>query len=401
MQQSSTQKKILIVIGVLWIGGGAEKVAAWLGTQLTRRGYEVHLLTFYEGADMYPYEGIYHSLNELSKRSRIQKIIGIPRRVRAIARYAKQHDIETAISFLEEANFYTLLSKLIFHRKLPVIVSVRNNILKRSWLFRVATKVLYPYAKSVVSVTRAVEEILKDKIGLVNTTTIYNPIDIAKVVEKMTVSLPAEFAWLHDRSPLCISIGRLIDQKGQWHMIRAFSKVVEQCPAATLVILGEGYYKEELQQLIVDCNLTDNVYLLGKHKNIYSFLSAADIFVFSSLYEGMPNTMLEGLSAGLPIISPDCISGPREIIAPEISVTQKIEYPYTSPYGVLVAPQEEAPLWETASVVPLSEPEAQLAAAIGRAIKTDWKRSDSYSVYKDRVADFSVEQTLQAWEELL
>jgi len=82
MQPNSNPKpKILIVTGVLWIGGGAEKVAANLGNYFTDQGYESHLLTFYEAPDKYPYHGIYHSFNETAKTHRLFKLFGIPWRI--------------------------------------------------------------------------------------------------------------------------------------------------------------------------------------------------------------------------------------------------------------------------------------------------------------------------------
>lgn len=405
-EEQDKQPKVLIVTGVLWIGGGAEKVAANLGNYLTDQGYETHLLTFYEAPEKYPYHGIYYTFNETPK-TKLQKVLRVPLRIWKIARYAKAHDIDVAYAFLEEANFYTLLAKLLFIGRLPVIVSVRNNIRQRSWLFRKLSAWLYPHAKAVVSVTRVVEEMLIADFGLTNTTTIYNSLDMAKIAEQQAKPLPAEYQWLSDFSddtPLLISIGRLISQKGQWHLIRAFSQVLKDHPAAKLVILGEGEYHDQLAKLIADCGLGDHVYLLGKHSNVYQFLAAADVFVFSSRWEGMPNTMLEALSAGLPIISPDCPSGPREIVAPELRVSETPQYPHRSPYGILATPFDPAaaPVWETPAAVPLNREEQELATAISTVLTEGWRRGLDYTSYQARIADaFTYDTIMTEWEALL
>lgn len=396
----SPRKKILIVTGVLWIGGGAEKVAATIGNHLTDAGYETHLLTFYEAEHKYPYHGIYHSFNEAPKH-RLLKLLHTPMRIYKIAQYAKRHNIDVAVAFLEEANFYTLVAKRLFVRQLPVTVSVRNNIRRRGWLFRKLSGLLYPYAETVVSVTKAVESMLIEDFSLKNTTTIYNPLDMELIEEIKAKPLPEAYAWLADRSPLLISAGRTIDQKSQWHLVRAFAEVIKRVPTATLVILGDGSYRTKLQELIDACDLHDRIRLIGKHANVYQFMNVADVFVFSSRYEGMPNTMLEALSVGLPIITPDCPSGPREILAPEVGVHDELTYPYGTEYGVLTTPFSltDEPIWQTPEQTPLTPAEAELRDAIIAVLQDGWKRGPNYTAYHQRVAEaFALPKVMQEWE---
>jgi glycosyltransferase involved in cell wall biosynthesis len=400
--KTNAKPRVLIVTGILSIGGGAEKVAANLGNYFTDQGYTTHLLTFYEAPQKYPYHGIYHTFSETPKTA-TQKLFKVPLRIWKIARYARQHNIDVAYTFLEEANFYTLAAKLLFHRRLDVVVSVRNNIIKRGWLFQTISKMLYPFAKRVVSVTRAVEHTLKTDFGLTNTTTIYNSIDSALAAQKSSESLPAAYEQYFTGSPVLISAGRLIQQKGQWHLIRAFSQVVAQHPTATLVILGEGEYRPQLEKLVMDSGLSGKVHLIGNQLNVYQFLARADLFVFISLWEGMPNTMLEALSVGLPIISTDCVSGPREIIAPNVAVDQEISYPHRTEYGVLVAsPDNHAPNWQPVTVSKLSFEEEKLVAAIEFFISEKWYKGGEYSAYQERVSTvFDKDLIMREWEELL
>ena len=213
--------------------------------------------------------------------------------------------------------------------------------------------------------------------------------------------LPQEYVWLQEsnRRPLFITIGRLIQQKGQWHLIRAFTQVVKQYPRATLLILGEGEYRDKLQTLIADCDLQDHVFLLGNHSNVYQFLNQADVFVFSSLWEGMPNTMLEALAVGLPIVSTDCISGPREIIAPELDINEDIAYPYTNQLGILTkTPENLPPIWNAPTTTPLTKEEAQLATAI--LAMSEHKNANTNNTHHTRAHDFAYEQIMQEWEKL-
>ncbi len=103
-----------------------------------------------------------------------------------------------------------------------------------------------------------------------------------------------------------------------------------------LYIIGDGKLRDKLNRLISDLNLENRVFLLGKQKNPYKFLSKADIFLFSSNREGFPNVLVEALTCKLPVISTDCKSGPREILAPdsniEYSLKDSIEI---ANYGIL------------------------------------------------------------------
>ncbi|MFW0871381.1 MAG: glycosyltransferase [Patescibacteria group bacterium] len=395
-------KKILIVTGYLKVGGGAEKVAANLGNYLSDQGYETHLLTFYEVEHKYPYHGIYHSFNERVKTNRLAKIPQIPIRIWRIYRYAKKHDIDTAYSFLEEANFYTLFAKLFFIRKLPVIASVRNNIHYRGRLFNTIAKYLYPRAEKIVAVTRAVEEILIEDFALSNTTTIYNSLDLDLVEKKRAEALPAEYQWIAEhQGPVCITIGRLTYQKAQWRMIRAFAWLLDTHPDAVLIILGEGELREALEQLVRDLGVEERVFLIGNQLNVYQFLNNADLFIFSSLFEGMPNTMLEALSLGLPIVSSDCVSGPREIIAPEIGVQETIAYPYYNQYGTLTERFGDERIFDALDATPLDQREDQFAQAISKHLASGFVKGDTYTAYQARAQDFSYYTIMQEWEGLL
>lgn len=403
MEKTAEDKtNILIVTGVLRIGGGAEKVAANLGNYLTDQGYSTHLLTFYETDSKYAYHGTYHSFNE-SQSGWLLKPMKVFLRLWRLYWYIKKHDIQTVYAFLPEANFYVIFVKTFLLRKLRVIVSVRNNPHQRNWLFKKLSRWLYPKADLVVSVTRAIEAMLQTDFALKNTTTIYNAIDTEVVAQKQNEPLSAEFTWLHKASPLLITIGRLIQQKGQWHLVRAFTQVVEEHPQATLIILGDGEYRSKLQQLIDDCGLQERIHLLGVQDNVYRFLAAADVFVLSSLWEGMPNTMLEALATGLPIVSTDCVSGPREIIAPELGVSEYITYPYRSNYGVLTAASDNTtPVWVVPSVHKLSPEEEQFAYAINDTLTQGWCRGSAYTAYQKRLDEaFTHRHNMQQWEALL
>lgn len=117
-----------------------------------------------------------------------------------------------------------------------------------------------------------------------------------------------------NRRPTIITIGRLVPQKDQACLLRAFALVATRVDA-DLVIVGTGPELATLRQLARQYAIEDRVHFAGHQSNPYPLLARADLFVLSSRFEGMPNVLIEALACGLPVVSTDCPSGPREILA--------------------------------------------------------------------------------------
>src|SRR5699024_8973667 len=148
---------------------------------------------------------------------------------------------------------------------------------------------------------------------------IYNFYDIEKILELSKEPLTVQDAKIFE-NPTIVTVGRLAEQKGQWHLIRALNKVKKEIPDVKLIILGEGELEDYLKKLVNDYKLTENVHFLGFQKNPFKYITKSDMYVFPSLYEGFPNALAEGMVCGLPVISSDCESGPREILSPDLDL---------------------------------------------------------------------------------
>ena len=111
-----------------------------------------------------------------------------------------------------------------------------------------------------------------------------------------------------------LNIGRLTDQKNQKTLLKAALELKRNNINFRLCIIGRGYKYEELYNAIKKTNLKKHVRLLGYKKNAFSYIKCANLFILTSKYEGSPNVLLESQYAGVPIISSDCPSGPKEIL---------------------------------------------------------------------------------------
>ena len=110
-----------------------------------------------------------------------------------------------------------------------------------------------------------------------------------------------------------IAAGRLAPQKNYKHLIATIPYVLEQADAE-LKIYGLGPSKEKLQAQINDLGLENRIFLMGYSADIKQHMADSDVFVLSSLWEGLPTVLIEAMGTGTPVVSTDCVSGPDEIL---------------------------------------------------------------------------------------
>ncbi|MEM9355022.1 MAG: glycosyltransferase [Pseudomonadota bacterium] len=120
--------------------------------------------------------------------------------------------------------------------------------------------------------------------------------------------------WFANREcPVLVAAGQLGPWKGFSDLIKAIS-IVQERRAVKLVILGEGQQRQELQSLINKLKLQNAVRLQGNVGNPLKYFANADLFVLSSLLEGMPNVLIEAMMVGCTSVATDCPTGPRELL---------------------------------------------------------------------------------------
>jgi glycosyltransferase involved in cell wall biosynthesis len=179
---------------------------------------------------------------------------------------------------------------------------------------------------------------LLEKLGYEEskTATIHNGVDIAGwPISKKDREKRRKELRLEEKDILIGTVGRLDEQKGQHYLLEAIAKLKASHPIKCAVI-GEGPLLPHLTQRVRQLGLEEDVFLLGHKDNIPSWLSAFDIFVLPSLWEGIPNALLEAMALGLPIVATN-VDGVPEAVNHDIS-------------GVLCAPKDPQ-----AMVVPLQD----------------------------------------------
>jgi len=110
------------------------------------------------------------------------------------------------------------------------------------------------------------------------------------------------------------SVGRLVEVKNYPSLIRAFSIILEECPAAKLLLVGDGPEEQNLRNLAEELDVSTRVIFLGRRDNVAALMSILDVFILPSFREGMSNTVLEAMSSGLPVVTTNTGGNP-EIVA--------------------------------------------------------------------------------------
>jgi glycosyltransferase involved in cell wall biosynthesis len=398
------KNNILIVVDTLKIGGGSDKFAAILGSELHEQGYNISYLTLMDGNPKYSFKGDYHTLNETNiygnNLKRGLDLLRYPRQIKSICEDLK---VDTIISAGDPANFQAIMSRFLFGSRVRLIITQHMNpeiFLDSPLKFRLI-KFFYPRADEVVCVSREVERIFNSDYGISNTRTIYNMMDIEKNIKLSSQELHENYKELFEGNNFnFINMGRLDRQKGQWFLIRSFRRVVDKYKDARLFILGEGDLRGELEDLIQKLDLNENVFLLGGQENVFPFLKNSDCFVFTSLWEGLPLSLIEALSVNLPVISADCKTGPREVLCPESDLDKSINYPYLGEHAILTKPFPNELLFKNLEESPLNESEKMFSNMMIRIIKDPAFR-EKYSNTRELANNFSYKKIVGEWDDLL
>lgn len=332
-------KKVLFVIRSL-SGGGAERALSNIVTHFPPE-WDIDLLVNHENLVKYPYRGNLLTLNLISDKRTSPLFIVRELWIKTLylKKIKKENKYDVVISFLDTSNIVNIWSGNKYSKN---IVSIRVNMFAREAkpLYRIAAiflfKFVYNHADRIVVVSKEIENDLLCRYPKLTaiTKTIVNGYDCEKIAEDMKRELENVLAISTDK--LVVTAGRLNEQKGQWHLIRAFSQVVKKEPQAVLLILGEGELKAYLQRLINELHLEKNVILAGYCDNPFWYEAKAQMFVMPSMYEGYPNALAEAICCGVPCIATDFHSGAREILSEDSEeMAAKIENIVELEYGIL------------------------------------------------------------------
>jgi len=187
-----------------------------------------------------------------------------------------------------------------------------NRVLSKRWILKQFAKAVMWRADALTCVSMDMVEQYRRVFASPKHVCAYNIVDDAASRQKM--ARRSDHPWLANKDkPVLVSAGRLATWKGFADLIEAMTHIdADRRPR--LLILGDGPLRGQLQDQIDASGLGDWVQLVGYVDNPLSYFSAADVFVLSSLVEGMPNVLVEAMMCGCTPVATDCPTGPRELL---------------------------------------------------------------------------------------
>ena len=344
--------------------GGAERVALDLSIGLSDHGYDVDLVLVDASGDLLDEVPDNVSIVDLGAKRVATSLL-------PLRRYLTSREPDVLYSMMTEPNLIAIAAHQLASTNTRLVIS-EHNMLSHSIdslkdrLIRLGAWASYPLADHAVAVSKGVRNDLLDKTRLEDDSIsmIYNPVRVESVREQS--SEPVDHEWLADESlEVVLSGGRHEPQKGFDTLLDAFARLKRD--NVRLVLFGKGPETEALQRQAIELGISDRVSFLGFVDNPYSYMSAADVFVLSSVHEGFGLVLIETMACGCPVVSTDCESGPDEILD-------------GGKYGLLV---------------PVGDKEA-LADGISQML-TDPTDPD---VLQSRAADFGAKNALSRYESI-
>lgn len=305
--------KLLFILPSLE-GGGAERIVCNLMSVLDKNIFNVNLFLFTN-------KGVYWDLlsNDIniffgSRDEKYSKCLV----VKNLYRVSKDMDIIIGSMELMPTYFSVLVGKLLrkkiigwVHINIDSILNDKNKIIR--FLHRnILLKFFYNRLDRIIAVSNGAKENISKYLNDKNRNKvecIYNPIKIDKIKEKSKEELEEKI-----KKPFIIGIGRLERQKNFILLIKAYRILLDRGIKHNLIILGQGSQKEYLINEVKKLNMEEKVEFLGFKENPYKYLNQADIFVQSSIYEGLPTVLIEALVLNVPVVATNCPDGANEIL---------------------------------------------------------------------------------------
>jgi glycosyltransferase involved in cell wall biosynthesis len=295
-----TPVPVLQIVSTLQIGGG-ENVVATLAQVLPADRYDIHVCCLHREGPL---------ANVL--RDKGVDVIWLNMRLRywpislfKLFRLMKDLNVQIVHTHLSPADFWGRVAAIL--AGVPVIVTTEHNQnLWRKWPQRIANRILNRYTNKIIAVSEDIRK-LRIKLDCVSpkkVVTIPNAVDLERFRQVENRDQTREELGLNDSSVLIGTVTRLEYRKRIDRLLAVSEEVFDRTPEARFVIVGDGPLRNDLEAQAEKLALPPGyLHFLGRRMDVPDLLSAMDIFVSCSDFEGMPIAILEAMASGKPIVA--------------------------------------------------------------------------------------------------
>ncbi len=328
------------------------------------------------------------NLNLPAVPGKVGKLINILKRRSALNKLINQRGIDVVYSFGTTAN------------KASCMITSKVRKLMACHSFEELKNVPYMKAMSrkadvIFCCAEAMTQYVRTRYGMSQVRTLWNPCDLEDIHSASAdCSVDVSDVFSDMEQKVLITMGREDDVKGYWHMLKIFRRVHELYHDTKLAILGSGDFTE-YKELARRLQIEGSVIFTGNKLNPFPYLAKADMFLMTSVSEGLPNVLVEALSLQVPIVSVNCPTGPAEILHGDMKAVDTTQSYMVADYGILTPPINAAKdmscSFDDNGRVALDEEEQSMADAIVKLLKDDVLRSNYINKSKERALQFSAQ----------
>lgn len=351
---------------------GAENQIVQLCRGFRAKGYDIALVSMIEPVAL-TYVNELKELNVEIHSLGMSKGIPDPRAIIRLRRVIKQFNPDVVHSHLVHANILARFTRMFV--KMPLLICTAHNIHEGGRFRELLYRFTDPLCELTTNVSeKAVQRYIDERITPKNKIVfIPNGIDISQFegnAEEERRRIELELG-ISKESFIWFAAGRIVPEKDYSNMLTAFSKVTVQHPDSVLLIAGIGPEREMMDQLCKELGIQDQVHFLGIRHDIAQLMKAADAYLMSSKWEGMPIVLLEASASALPIVATD-VGGNREVVQDGLT-------------GLLVRAEDSDELSDRmASMMSLDANDRQLMGQAGRQyVKEHYSMNEIVETWTD------------------
>jgi len=305
----------LLIITPNLESGGAERVAVSVAREAVRRRRRVALLSIYPALGALR-GGLDSEVDviELASGNIFRKIVEMRRFLSGFDGeiLSCQRKTNVLVGFVA-LTLRRTWRKLLF-REASTFEAVNNKMLLKRWLYLLLMRLAYLSADKIIANSVATRSDVLRYLGVDGTKVVAIPNPVLTENYKILITEPLHDSFFERDVKVLINIGRLEGVKGQFILLKVLERLINIDRSFRLVLIGSGSLKSTFEAVLVENDLREYVKFIEFSDNVYKYLGRSSLYLFSSLWEGFGNVLVESLACGTPIVGFECHGGAVDVI---------------------------------------------------------------------------------------